>query len=35
MRDLKNIVDLDFESELKMLLIQVDLIESTRIVQID
>ena len=32
MRDLEKIVDLDFEGGLKMLSIQVDLIEPTRIV---
>ena len=35
MQDFKNIVDLDFEGGLKMLSIQVDLIESTRMVRID
>ena len=34
-RDLENIVDLDFEGGLKMLSIRVDSIESTRIVRID
>ena len=34
-RDLENIVDLDFEGGLKMLSIRVDLIKLTRIVWID
>ena len=33
-RDLENIVDLDFEGGLKMLLIRVNSIESTQIVRI-
>ena len=35
MRDLENIVDLDFEGGLKMLSIRVDSIQPTRIVQIN
>ena len=35
MRDLENIVDLDFEGGFKMLSIRVDSIESTQIVRID